>query len=69
MHNTLHLINVMVTAIGATAWTISSVILLTVIRLSAKRGITEHGKEMKIALVVCGGFALYMWSIFAELTR
>ena len=69
MHNTLHLINVIVTAIGATAWTLSSVILLVVIRLSAKRGIIEHGKEMKIALVVCGGFALYMWSIFAELTR
>ena len=69
MQNTIHLINVIVTAIGATAWTLSSVILLVVIRLSAKRGITEHGKEMKIALVVCGGFALYMWSIFAELTR
>jgi hypothetical protein len=69
MSNALHLINIIITTIGAAAWTLSSVILLTVIRLSAKRGIIEHEKELKIALVVCGGFALYMWSIFAELTK
>jgi hypothetical protein len=69
MSNALHLINIIITTIGAAAWTLSSVILLTVIRLSAKRGIIEHEKELKIALMVCGGSALYMWSIFAELTK
>jgi len=69
MQNTIHVINVLTTAIGATAWTLSSVILLVVIRLSAKRGITEHGKEMKISLMVCGAFAIHAWSVFVELIK
>lgn len=69
MSNAIHLINVMVTAIGIVAWTVSCALLLIVIRYSNKQGLSDHNRDLKIAAIVCGGAALYMWSIFAELTK
>lgn len=69
MENLIHTIEVILSVLGAVAFTISSAMLGAVIRYSNKHGLTNNVREMKIAMVAFGFFALYLWAIFFELTR
>lgn len=69
MENLIHTIEVILSVLGAVAFTISSAMLGAVIRYSNKHGLTNNIREMKIAMVAFGFFALYLWAIFFELTR
>ena len=69
MENILRTLEVIISVLGAVAFTISSAMLGAVIRYSNKHGLTNNVKEMKIAMVAFGFFALYLWAIFFELTR
>jgi hypothetical protein len=69
MENLLHYIELIVTTIGAMAFTVSSAVLAAAIRYMKSKGITDNLREMRIAAVIFALSAIYLWTVFVELSR
>ena len=69
MDNAIHYIELIITTIGAVAFTTSTAVLAAAIRYMKNKGITENLREMRIAAVIFALSALYLWTIFVELSR
>jgi hypothetical protein len=69
MDSAIHYIELIITTIGAVAFTTSTAVLAAAIRYMKNKGITENLREMRIAAVVFALSALYLWTIFVELSR
>lgn len=69
MDSAIHYIELIITTIGAVAFTTSTAVLAAAIRYMKNKGITENLREMRIAAVIFALSALYLWTIFVELSR
>lgn len=69
MDSAIHYIELIITTIGAVAFTTSTAVLAAAIRYMKNKGIMENLREMRIAAVIFALSALYLWTIFVELSR
>ena len=69
MSNALHYIELILTVIGAVAFTTSSAIIAAAIKYMKSKGITDNLREMRIAAVIFALSAIYLWAIFVELSK